>query len=70
MPPVRAADASVERRRERSDRVQIARTRAIPLEELEAFLGAARHSLRERLQEPPASAHRNYVFTADGAGPR
>ncbi|HEV2068820.1 MAG TPA: tyrosine-type recombinase/integrase [Acidimicrobiales bacterium] len=39
----------LERRRERSDRVQVARTRAIPLEELEAFLGAPRHALRERL---------------------
>ncbi|MBW3548145.1 MAG: tyrosine-type recombinase/integrase, partial [Actinobacteria bacterium] len=40
--------AALERRRERADRVQVARTRAIPLEELEGFLGAPRHALRER----------------------
>ena len=39
----------LERRRERADRVQVGRTRAISLEELEAFLGAPRHALRERL---------------------
>lgn len=38
----------LERRRERADRVQVSRTRAISLEELEAFLGAPRHA-RERL---------------------
>ncbi len=39
----------LERRRERADRTQVGRTRAIPLEELEAFLSAPHHALRERL---------------------
>jgi site-specific recombinase XerD len=39
----------LERRRERADRSQVNRTRAIPLEELEAFLSAPHHGLRERL---------------------
>ncbi len=39
----------LERHRERADRVQVGRTRAIALEELEAFLGAPSHSLRERV---------------------
>ncbi|HEV2070096.1 MAG TPA: tyrosine-type recombinase/integrase [Acidimicrobiales bacterium] len=39
----------LERRQERADRVQVDRTRAIPVGELEAFLSAPRHALRERL---------------------
>ena len=39
----------LERRRERTGRSQAHRTRAIPVAELEAFLTAPRHSLRERL---------------------
>ncbi len=39
----------LERHQERTGRSQVGRTRAIPLEELEAFLSAPRHALRERL---------------------
>ncbi len=41
--------AGLERHRERANRAQVQRTRAIPLEELEAFLAAPHHGLRERL---------------------
>jgi integrase len=39
----------LERHRELADRSQVSRTRAIPPEELETFLAAPHHALRERL---------------------
>ncbi len=52
----------LERRRERTGRAQAVRTRAIPVEELEAFLADPGHHLRERLlwrmlYETAARAH-------------
>jgi integrase len=44
-----SAAAGLERHRERANRAQVQRTRAIPLEELEAFLAVPGHGLRERL---------------------
>jgi integrase len=41
--------AGLERHRDRADRVQVGRTRAVPLEELGLFLTAPQHALRERL---------------------